>query len=431
MSANELRAELTSKIKTLQKRLNSLDWHASHMTQESIQLTIREHRLCEDLSSARIVLHDQEALITSVLVALKSALSNTEKNYESKLREKRQMYEEKISALHLAIREKEDEFHASLSSQMQIVKDEYEGIISEEKRQKKEMQEQIDSLESRIETMERKHEASMETYLEKVKQEHEAKLAKVNADAETTMAAMASESSEIQLSLKREHAGFRAEASALREKVLLERANREALEAAMNAKIDEAFAAGQTRGIMTIEEMKKNHEAAMKEQETAYATRVQDLLREKAAFGENQETVELEKQHLEQQISQLTSSLKQYEERIDQLTKEIQSITMQRSADLAQVMEKSERESQTERNELVHTIEMLKSELKSTESALAEKDSTLKSILAKESEASSLIFHYEEMTQYYKKLMSKYAPGLGAGTFLEKAIQRKATACAN
>ena len=431
MSANELRAELTSKIKVLQKRLNSLDWHASHMTQENIQLTTREHRLWEDLSSARIVLHDQEALITSVLVALKCALSQAEKNYESKMREKRQMYEEKISALHLTIREKEEEFNATLSAQLQKTKDEYENVISEEKRKKKDMEEQMGSLKSRIEAMERKHEASMETYLEKVKKEHEAKLAEVNADAEAAMAAMASESSEIQLSLKREHAGFRAEASALREKVLLERAKREALEAGVSARMDEAFAAGQKSQKKDIDEMQRNHEAKMKEQENAYETRIQDLLREMAASSENQEAAELEKQRLEEEIGQKNISLKQYEERIEGLRKEIEAITLQSSADLAQAMEKSERESQTERMELIQTIENLKSELESKNVALTEKENYLRSVWAKESEAKGIISHYEEMTNYYKRLMSKYAPGLGAGAFLEKAIQRKATTCAN
>lgn len=426
-----MRAELTSKIKILQKRLNSLDWHASHMTQGNIQLTTREHRLCEDLSSARIVLHDQEALITSVLVALKCALSQAEKNYESKIKEKRQMYEEKISALHLTIREKEEEFSATLSAQLQKAQDEYENIISDEKNQKKELEAQIGSLKSRIEAMESRHEASMETYLEKVKKEHEARLAKVNADAEAAMATMASESSEIQLSLKREHAGFRAEASALREKVLLERAKREALEADVNARIDEAFAAGQKSQTKDIEEMQRNHAAAMKEQEKVYETRIQDLLREKAASSENHEAAELEKQRLEEQIGQKDISLKQYQEKVEGLTKEIEAITLQSSSDLAQAMEKSERESQTERMELIQTIERLKSELESTNAALAEKDNSLRSIWAKENEAKGIISHYEEMTQYYKSLMSKYAPGLGAGAFLEKAIQRKATACAN
>ena len=45
---------------------------------------------------------------------------------------------------------------------------------------------------------------------------------------------------------------------------------------------------------------------------------------------------------------------------------------------------------------------------------------------AKAGEASDAAKRFEDMARHYKELMGKYAPGLGAGVFLESAVGRRA-----
>jgi len=83
-----------------------------------------------------------------------------------------------------------------------------------------------------------------------------------------------------------------------------------------------------------------------------------------------------------------------------------------------------------ERQDLVDKLGHLQEDLRIAQAEIKEKEDMIAKVRLKEAEATLAISRYGELTEHYKGLMSTYAPGLGAGTLLEQAIQRKASAMA-
>ena len=82
MSADELKTELSLRLKMLQRRMNGV---SSYQPNKS-QLSSMERRLQEDLEIVRSVAHDQETLMVQVLTALRSAHAIELDSLQEKLR---------------------------------------------------------------------------------------------------------------------------------------------------------------------------------------------------------------------------------------------------------------------------------------------------------------------------------------------------------
>jgi ABC-type phosphate transport system auxiliary subunit len=97
------------------------------------------------------------------------------------------------------------------------------------------------------------------------------------------------------------------------------------------------------------------------------------------------------------------------------------------SVGIANALEKAEKHHVAEKQELIDRLETVEQELRKAQCSIADKTKAMAAMQEQETKAELAVSQYSEMTEYYKDLMAKYAPGLGAGLFLERAIQRKAT----
>lgn len=432
MSANELGAELSTRIKTLQRRLNSLDWQANNV-KNSVDgvLSIRETRLLEELSAARMVLHDQQMLLTNVLVSLRSALAAEQQNFEIRLRERAKRFQESLETMKTSYSSKETEQEAEVQLRIRALEQEYQEDLALVRSEKKSLEEKIQVLQSRVDILQNRHKEALEEEVERARAEFESEIHAVRSGAEATMESMAAESSEIQLDLKRTQTALRAEAAALRERLVMEQTERENVQKASAKKVEEAVLAEQERLLCKVKELESSRVEAISNVEKSYNAKMDLLVKEKAKLEEQCEATNVELMMTKDKLEETEECLRSRSERLVEVEKEVEQLKKSApealSLGIANALEKAEKHHEVEKQELIVRLESVQQELRSAQASIADKTRALKVMEEKGAVAEKVMSEYSEMTEYYKDLMARYAPGLGAGLFLERAIQRKAT----
>lgn len=432
MSANELGAELSTRIKVLQRRLNSLDWNVNNVKNsvDSV-LSIRETRLLEELSAARMVLRDQQLLLTNVLVSLRSALAAEHQNFEIRLRERVKKFEESIETMRAAYSRKEAEQEAEVELRIRVLKQEFEESLASEKSEKRSLEEKIQVLQSRVDMLQNRHKEALEEEVQRARAEFESELHAVRSGAEATMESMAAESSEIQLDLKRTQTALRAEAAALRERLVMEQTERENVQKASANMVEEAVLGEQGRLLFKVKELEASREEAISKVEKSYNTKMDLLVKEKAELEEQYEAANVELMMTKDKLEEIEECLRARSQRLVEAETEVHQLKKSApeylSVGIANALEKAEKHHVAEKQELIDRLETVEQELRKAQCSIADKTKAMAAMQEQETKAEMAVSQYSEMTEYYKDLMAKYAPGLGAGLFLERAIQRKAT----
>lgn len=434
MSAAQLSSEVSSRIKALQRRIHSLDWHAQRMESTSGPLSVREQQLVSDLDAARSVLHDQEFLLKNVLTSMRTSIIHEKENMEARLRDKAKMFEGTLESSQRKFVQDREILEKETDTQLACLRQEYEQKISEQSNTIKDLEAKVERLESHIEVLHNKHKEILDGEIQKAKDQFEAEVEQIRSGAEATMASMAAESSKVQLDYKRTHSTLRAEANALRERLIVEKELREDLErkSLMEAEVVSEEATKALKEEFESFKLEKNEEISRLE--ASYTTKIDTLLKEKQDSEANAEAIQMDlvmtKEKLQdarEELERHSKHAKELEEKIIELKKSTSEDTQR---EIANTLQKAEKQHLVERQELMDKLEEAEERVRAAQADVFEKEEIVKKVQLKEAEAKLAISRYGELTDHYKGLMSKYAPGLGAGAFLEQAIQRKATAMA-
>ena len=496
MNGDELRAELASKLKVLKRRLGNLTWqgHADGREPGSVA----EQRLASDLTIAKSVIRDQEQVIASVLGALRTAQLAQDAEYQVEIKGLALRYQGQLAAAEAALVRTEGE--AAKGRTVAIALAECENSLAQ-------MSQQRDDAYRRCEKAQetaRGAEMELASALQQASAHADARAATAAAAArqqiEVEMSEMAAESTERNLSLKREQASLRAETGALRERLIAEKAAaakafaaRDEAVATLEARMEEAENMGASRGraelrvvvgekeaelhqlaakvaateaaVMAAHEqteqlrvrmtedtnarlaqVQQEHDAALRALKTSHAVALTALetkmmaalsgaVREKerlqAAMDEVRSRADAETADLNARLSQSSAALIDREAALKRsLTQahsaEIEALKRSIVNDRATLLAKAESDFVQEREVLVERAAQLQAQLDAERCALRGREDQLRSEAIKAAEAMEAAKRYNEMTIHYKDLMCKYAPGIGAGVFLEKAVERRA-----
>lgn len=430
MSAAQLSSEVSTRIKALQRRVHSLDWHAQRIESTQGPLSLREEQLLSDLNAARSVLHDQEYLLKNVLISMRSSIIHEKENMDARLREKTKVFEGALESSQTRFMQEKRVLLEDNEAQVASLKQEYEQKITEQQEIITDLETKVGRLQSQIEVLQKRHKDALDEEIQKAKEDFEMELEQIRSGAEATMANMAAESSQVQLDYKRTHSTLRAEANALRERLVVEKQLREDVERKFEkecqAAAEEATKALQD-DIKTIE-ARKNEEIIRLE--ASYASKIDMLLQEKQDSEANAESIQMDLLLTKDKLQEAHDELMQHARKIENLEQKITDLKQNNSEQIVKTLEKAEQEHVAERQDLVDKLGHLQEDLRIAQAEIKEKEDMIAKVRLKEAEATLAISRYGELTEHYKGLMSTYAPGLGAGTLLEQAIQRKASAMA-
>lgn len=543
MSADELRTELAAKLKVLQRRLANLTWRGPSDAKD--YRTLAEQRMSSDLTIATSVIRDQEQLITTVLSALRGAQVAQDAQHQTDVKALTQRYQEQLAAAEAELSKIQTEAGESLQALQ---------ALEELKKTHEELAAEHEALLMRAQSAERtvqETEAKQATIVKGASRAGDVKTAQAvaaaKAAAEGEMARIAAEQTELERSLKRAQSSLRAETTALRERLVAEKAaaaraiaERDELAMGLESKIMRAERVGAARTKVEMQNLLVEKEAAMLDLQVALANaerRTEDikaeLEQEKAEIekelGAKVETalealaaaerrtdtmrVELEedaaaklamaheerksallsaealqaqalaaleaknaavlqaaleeRRKLEQQmeeaerryeeeLSALEAELAATEEqlenavaaatereeraasaatdreaslRMDLQQAHLEEVAMLRSTianERESLMAQAERDFDRERKTLAEREAQLEAQLDAERNALKGQEEILRAEALKAAEAIEAGRRYEEMTQHYKELMLEYAPGLGAGLFIEKGVDKRA-----
>lgn len=434
MSAAQLSSEVSTRIKALQRRLHSLDWHAQRIEANEGPLSVREQQLVSDLSAARSVLHDQEYLLKNVLISMRTSIIHEKENMDTRLREKTKVFEGALESSQKKFIQDKEELHREHEAQVASLRQKYEQKITEQQEIIADLETKTNRLQCQIEVLQKRHKDALDDEIQKAKEDFEAELEQIRSGAEATMANMAAESSQVQLDYKRTHSTLRAEANALRERLVVEKQLREDIERKFEmgcqAAAEEATKA-MGKDIKSIEAQKNEEIIRL---ENSYRSKIDMLLQEKQDSEANAESIQMDLMLTKDKLREAHDELMQHARKIDNLEESISDIKRSNSelmsVEIAKTLEKAEQEHVAERQDLLDKLGQLQEDLRIAQADIIQKEDVIAKVHLKEAEAKLAISRYRELTEHYKGLMSKYAPGLGAGAMLEQAIQRKASAMA-
>ena len=167
-----------------------------------------------------------------------------------------------------------------------------------------------------------------------------------------------------------------------------------------------------------MEEAERRFEEELSALEAELATMEEQLERAVAAASEREERALLAAN--EREIS-LKYNLEQAHR--EELATLQSTIANERESLLAQ----AEANFDHERHALAEREAQLQAQLDSEHSALQSREESLRVQAAQATAAIEAGHKFEELTHHYKKLMVKYAPGLGAGLFIEQGVDKRAT----
>ncbi len=496
MNADELRAELAAKLKVLQRRLGNLSWRGSADGRECG--SIAEQRLASDLTIAKSVIQDQEQLIACVLGALRSAQVAQESKYQSEIKSLAQRYQGQLASAEAALVQAEGEAAQGeiAARQLEETRQAYEVLLEE----RNDALHRAEECEDALRSAEAEYSRALKDATSAAESSIAAALAAARAEVEGEMTRMASESTELQLNLKREQASLRAETGALRERLVAERAAsakaaaerdeaiatleteiqeaerrgaarikvemqsvlaaKEAEVAALAIKVNDAesaIAAAEQRteqiriqlekeAAAKIAAAQKEHSVAVRGVEAAQATalaaaemRVAEAItessRDREAISRDLEMVRRESEReiaaLNEQMATAAAAASQREAALkrsllQEHEEELERLRKGMGQDRATLLAKAESDFIEEREILSERASQLQAQLDAERVALKGREDQLRSEARKVADAAEAARKYDEMTRHYKDLMGRYAPGMGAGIFLERAVGRRA-----
>lgn len=499
MSADELKAELATRLKALQRRLANLSWRPGT---EGATGSVAEQRMAADLAIARSVIVDQEALISGVLGALRGAQATAETQHQAEARALVQRYQGQLAAA-------ETELQRKLADAEHRVEQEAARLRAEAAEELAEVTAARDEALARAAEAEAAlAQADYESAhaLEQAARARDAAVAEAVAEerlkAETEMVQMAEQSSELAMALKKEQAALRAETGALRERLVAMKAaadqavaekeeslasveaqvqaaeararmqvtdeydallstQRQAVEdlrmrlaeAADRAAADKATAIAELEAthaaalaalqlehreaIRAADQAAADLSAQLAEAEAALSAAQGRLSREEVLGAERNAalaTAEAEVAALRRKLSQAEAALEAARSDADaraahvgqERDAELAALRRKIQTDRATLLAKAEADFAEEREELVRKAAELQKALNAEQAAVAAREQQLRSQSKHAGHAEEAAMQYENMTKHYKELMGKYAPGLGAGIFLERAVGRRA-----
>ncbi|KAG7673019.1 hypothetical protein Ndes2437B_g01126 [Nannochloris sp. 'desiccata'] len=496
MNADELRAELAVKLKVLQRRLGNLSWRGPAEGKD--YGSVAEQRLANDLSIAKSVIQDQEQLIACVLGALRSAQVAQEAKYQSEIKALVQRYQGQLASAEAALAQAEGE--AAQGEKAARALEETRRAYEELLEQRDDASRRVKEYEDALHSADAKYSRALKDATNKAESGVAAALAAARAEVEGEMTRMASESTELQLNLKREQASLRAETGALRERLVAEKAasskaaaerdeaiatlqihiqeaerrgaarikvemqsviaTKEAELAALAMKIkdsEETIAAAEQRteqvrvqmeeeAAAKVRAAQQEHSAAIRAVEAAQATAlaaaemrlaeaIRESSRDRSAMSRDLDSIrrdsEREISALNEELISAAAAASQREAALkitlgQQHEEEIALLRKGMGQDRATLLAKAESDFIEEREILSERAAQLQAQLDAERCALKGREDQLRNEARKVAEAAESARKYDEMTKHYKDLMGRYAPGMGAGIFLERAVGRRA-----
>ena len=443
MSAGQLSAEVASRLKLFERRIQSLDWHSRRLAATDGPLSIRDKQLVEDLDSARSLLHDEGALLTNMLTAMRESMIKHQQMYETKVAEADKRRKEEVEQ---AVRKFElDKKTLDEENQAQVfcLKQEYEREIAYKKDLIAKFEDQVASLEDKLEHSKSRHQVMLEERLAAARKEFDDKADGIRAGADATIESMAAESSRIQLDYKKTHNVLREEAEALRKELT---ASQQALrdmrvEVEATAQLELRDAVEKELGAKFKSEFDAKLDARLGAElqdrerlEASYSAKIDMLLKEKQESDARVEGMNAELEIAKEQLSKARQDSEHAERELAGLRQRGERLECEQrdqlsaSIEATNLLEKVKAEHRRETSRLMETVANLEDALRAAKQDASERDEVLRRARLKEQEANLTISKYNEMTEKREDLLKTYAPGLGAGGFLGRGIARMAIA---
>jgi len=496
MNADELRAELAVKLKVLQRRLGNLSWRGPAEGKD--YGSVAEHRIANDLTIAKTVIQDQEQLIARVLGALRSAQVAQEAKYQSEIKALVQRYQGQLASAEAALAQAEGE--AAQGEKAARALEETRRAYKELLGQRDDALRRVEECEDALYSAEAEYSRKLKNATTQAESSVAAALTAARAEVEGEMTRMASESTELQLNLKREQASLRAETGALRERLVAEKAassksaaerdeaienletrtqeaerrgaarikvemqsvlaTKEAELAALAMKLkdaEDAIAVAEQRteqirvqleeeAAAKVRVAQEEHSAAVRALEAAQTTAlaaaemrlaeaVGESSRDRESISRNLDSIRRDSEReifaLNEKLSAAAAAASQREATLkkklqQQHEEEIALLRKGMSQDRATLLAKAESDFIEEREILSERAAQLQAQLDAERCALKGREDQLRNEARKVAEAAESARKYDEMAKHYKDLMGRYAPGMGAGIFLERAVGRRA-----
>ena len=440
MSAGQLSTEIASRIKILHRRIDSLEWHAHRFEASDGPPSIREKQLVEDLNAARSVLHDQGFMLTNVLTAMRKSIIGEHQLYEAKIADSDRKYKEDMQETKRKFEEDRRRLDEESQAQIFCLKQEYEREVSYQKGEIAKLEGEIAALQDNIDHMKSSHQAKLAEQLAQAQREFEEKAEDIRAGADATIESMAAESSRIQLEYKKTHNALREEAEALRDELAasqlamsrMREEVRSALEQELGAKFEAEFDEKiQTKLQSELAEQARCDAKKYEELEASYAAKIDMLLKEKQEGDARAEALDAELVIAKEQLDsaredllraeQMLGELRERDERFEQLKRD----QRKNSIEASETLERANFEHQQEKARLLQIVDGLEDSLRAAKRDISERDDIVRHSRLKEQEALMTISKYDEMSEKYANLLKTYAPGLGAGGFLERGMARR------
>lgn len=455
MSAGQLSAEVASRVKRFQRRMESLDWHSHRLEVTDGPLSIREKQLVEDLDSTRSFLHDEGLMLASMLTAMRKSIISERQMYDEKVTESDKRRKEDVEQAMRKFEQDRKTLDEENQAQVFCLKQEYEREIAYQKELIAKLEGEITSLEDKLERTKSSHQVMLEERLAVARKEFEDKADGIRAGADATIENMAAESSRIQLDYKKTHNALREEAEMLREELAASQramrdmrdtraeaeANvqleiRDALEKEIEAKFEADFDAkldARLRAELQAQERREAEQVGQLERlETSYSAKIDMLLKEKQESDARAEGVDAELEIAREQLSKARQDCERAERELAGLRERDERLDCDQrsqrnaSVEASKALEKAESEHRCEIARLLETVADLEDSLRLAKQDVSERDEVVRRSRLKEQEANMAKSKYGEMTEKYADLLKTYAPGLGAGELLGRAIARMA-----
>jgi hypothetical protein len=462
MDADQLRTQLTTKLKALQRRLGNVGLRQSKEERE--YGSVVEQMLASDLAIAGSVIRDQEVLITQVMSQLKSAQMKQVLKYQEDAKLLAQRFREREAAAMEEISKRRELEIEEMNRSLEMVKMEAESSISKATEAKELLRVRAENAEESL----RKAESLLSMASKHSAKTVEEKITAAVADVEKQAAAAvakrseAFEAKESELAEKIENLGL--ELRALRERLREEKdlamkatAERDAVMENLQSAIQDAELRGEERVGKEFEALLAHKDAEIQNWKDEVDKAKQSINELKAATSKMLEEMLL---NYQEKITSLNDEFeREKNEELAARDKEIDALALALEdahkkigivfADVADAKEMALQREQELRNTHQRELTMARDTFVVEKASLLSKleahhaseradlEGRIKELEARQEElvlelkektaaAEQASAYYESITSHYKDLMQRFAPGLGAGSFLESGVARKA-----
>lgn len=463
MDADQLRTQLTTKLKALQRRLGNAGVR-QFGKEEREYGSVTEQMLASDLAVAGSVIRDQEVLITQVLSQLKVAHMKQVSKYQEDAKSLAQRFREREAAAMEEIAKRREQEIEEMNRSLEMVKIEAENSISQAMEAKELLRVRAENAEESL----RKAESLLSMASKHSAKTVEEKITTAVADVEKQAAESLTRSSEAfkaresELAERIENLGL--ELRALRERLREEKdlamkatAERDAVMENLQSAIQDAEVRGEERVGKKLEALLAHKDAEIQDWKDEVDKAKQSINDLKAATSKMLEEMLL---NYQEKIKSLNDEFeREKNEELAARDKEIDALALALEdahkkigvvfADVADAKEMALQREQELRNAHQRELTMARDTFVVEKASLLSKleahhaseradlegrikelevrqDELLLELKAKTAAAEQASAYYESITAHYKDLMQRFAPGLGAGSFLESGVARRA-----